>query len=156
MCAAPKKNNYWQFREKHGRNHKYTPEALGEECVLYCDWIKENPLLEEKGFAYQGTVTKETFKKMRAMTITGFCLFADISDTTWENYCKQEDFLAVTTWIKNVVYSQKFEGAAADLLNANIIARDLGLRDESKRVIEFDEDPKINIEIDGKKFDVKI
>lgn len=129
--AAPKGNKYWTFREKHGRNHKYNPEALGEECVLYCDWIEENPLLEEKGFAYQGIVTKEHFTKMRAMTIKGFCLFADISDTTWENYCKEEDFIAVTTWIKNVIYSQKFEGAAADLLNANIIARDLGLKDQT-------------------------
>ena len=129
--AAPKGNNYWEFRDKHGRDYKYTPELLGEECVLYCNWIEENPLLEEKGFAFQGNVTKENFTKMRAMTITGFCLFADISDTTWENYSKNKDFIAVTTWIKNVVYSQKFEGAAADLLNANIIARDLGLRDKS-------------------------
>jgi hypothetical protein len=126
---APKGNKYWQFRDKHGRDHKYTPEELGEEMVAYCEWIEENPLLEEKGYAYQGSVTKEDFNKLRAMTITGFCLYADISDTTWENYCKQEDFIAVTKWIKNIIYTQKFEGAAADLLNPNIIARDLGLKD---------------------------
>ena len=69
---------------------------------------------------------------MRAMTITGFCLFADISDTTWENYCKEKDFIAVTKWIKDVIYSQKFEGAAAGLLNSNIIARDLGLKEKTE------------------------
>ena len=77
---APKGNNYWEFREKHGRDHKYQPEALGEECVAYCDWIKANPLKEQKGFAFKGTVTKKSFNKMRAMTITGFCLFADAKD----------------------------------------------------------------------------
>ncbi len=154
--AAPEGNKYWQFREKHGRDHKYTPEALWDEAIEYFDWIEANPLKEERLFAYQGVVIKEDATKMRAMTIAGFCLFADICEKTFANYRDDKDFIQVVTRIEKVIYSQKFEGAAADLLNANIIARDLGLRDESKRVIEFDEDPKINIEINGKKVDVKI
>ena len=156
MCAAPTGNKYWQFREKHGRDYKYTPEALWNEAVDYFEWIEANPLKEERLFAYQGAVVKEDATKMRAMTIAGFCLFADIGETTWKNYNKNEDFMPVTTRIEKIIYSQKFEGAAADLLNHNIIARDLGLRDESKRVIEFDEDPKINLTINGEKFDVKL
>ncbi|EOI7007498.1 terminase small subunit [Salmonella enterica subsp. enterica serovar Kentucky] len=35
-----------------------------------------------------------------------------------------EDFCGVTTRAEQVIYDQKFSGAAADLLNANIIARD--------------------------------
>lgn len=42
---------------------------------------------------------------------------------------KAEDFLSVITWAENVIYNQKFEGAAAGIYNANIIARDLGLRE---------------------------
>ena len=41
-----------------------------------------------------------------------------------------KDFIGITTQIKKVIYSQKFEGAAADMLNANIIARELGLSDK--------------------------
>ena len=48
--AAPKGNNYWQFRNKHGRSHKYTPEKLWAEYVKYVEWLEENPLLEEKLF----------------------------------------------------------------------------------------------------------
>ena len=129
--TAPKGNKYWQFREKHGRDHKYTPDSLWTEAVGYFEMIEENPLYEEKGFAFQGVVTKEKFEKMRAMTITGFCLFADICHVTWANYKANQDFITVITRIEDIVYSQKFEGAAADLLNANIIARDLGLRDKS-------------------------
>ena len=33
---------------------------------------------------------------------------------------------------ESVIRSQKFAGAAADLLNANIIARDLGLADKNQ------------------------
>jgi hypothetical protein len=32
--------------------------------------------------------------------------------------------------VEDAIFRQKFEGASADLLNANIIARDLGLADK--------------------------
>lgn len=37
--SAPKGNNYWEFRNKHGRNHKYTPDLLWDEAVKYFVWI---------------------------------------------------------------------------------------------------------------------
>lgn len=40
--------------------------------------------------------------------------------------------LAVITQAEAVIYEQKFTGAAADLLNPNIIARDLGLADKKE------------------------
>jgi hypothetical protein len=129
--AAHVGNRYWEFRKKHGRNYKYTPRKLWAEAVKYFEWAEENPLWEEKGFAFQGKVTKEKFHKMRAMTVIGFCLFADIDITTWQNYRKTEDFFGVTTRIDEVIRTQKFEGAAAELLNPNIIARDLGLREKT-------------------------
>lgn len=130
--AFPKGHNYWQFRNKHGRDFKYEPEMLWNEFIDYAKWLEQNPLYEMKVFAYKGEVVTKEVPKMRAMTIGGFQLFADICDTTWENYCKNDNFIAVTNAIKKAVYSQKFEGAAADLLNANIIARDLGLSDKKE------------------------
>jgi hypothetical protein len=132
MMAAPKGNKYWEFRHKHGRDHKYTPDGLWEEALKYFDWIEDNPLREEELFAFQGHVTRESKTKMRAMTIVSFCIFADIDNKTFQNYREQEDFIPIVTRIENIIRSQKFEGASAGLLNANIIARDLGLKDESK------------------------
>lgn len=66
------------------------------------------------------------------MTISGLCIFLDISMQTWLDYKGRKDFIDITTRVENIIYNQKFTGAAADLLNANIIARDLGLKDESK------------------------
>ena len=127
-----KGNKMWQFRNKHGRNYKYTPDQLWEVALEYFAWVEANPLKEEQLFAYQGQVIRESVNKMRAMTIDGFTLFADISHKTWTNYQKNDDFVQVITRIERSIREQKFTGAAATLLNPNIIARDLGLRDDQK------------------------
>lgn len=130
--AAPKGNQYWQFRNKHGRDFKYDPELLWNEFIDYSKWIEDSPLYEMKVFPYKGDITTATIPKMRAMTVTGFCLFADIDFVTWKNYQKNKDFINITTRIEDCIKSQKFEGAAAELLNPNIIARDLGLTDKKE------------------------
>lgn len=131
--GAPKGNKYWEFRNKHGRNHKYTPEALWNEALEYFKWVEKNPLLEDSVNFYQGKPIHEPKTKMRAMTIIGFCLYADITEQTFINYRNEKDFFEVITRIENCIYEQKFTGAAAELLNPNIIARDLGLVDKSER-----------------------
>lgn len=56
-------------------------------------------------------------------------MFLGIDRDTWSNYKKRDDFFGVTTRAESIIYEQKFTGAAADMLNPNIIARDLGLAD---------------------------
>jgi hypothetical protein len=137
--GAPKGNKYWEFRNKHGKDHKYTPEALWEEALKYFQWVEDNPLWEaviiQRGIKVkdeEGNEKTEYFvkaPKMRAMTIAAFCLFADICEKTFLSYRNNKDYIQVTTRIEKNIYSQKFEGAAATLLQPNIIARDLGLRE---------------------------
>jgi hypothetical protein len=67
---------------------------------------------------------------MRAMTIGGLCIFLDIDEVTWRRWREVEDFCTVVSRAEQIIYQQKFTGAAADLLNPNIIARDLGLADK--------------------------
>ena len=66
------------------------------------------------------------------MTIDGLCIFLDIARRTWDGYCERDDFVPVTTRVAEIIRTQKFQGAAAELLNANIIARELGLADKSE------------------------
>jgi len=146
--AAPKGNNYWQFRDKHGRDYEYTPEKLWDEFIAYAKWIEENPLKEaiviQRGITIENKDgTKETsyttpVSKMRAMTIKSFCLFADITTMTFNKYENNKDFIYITTRIHDAIYSQKLEGSAAGLLQPMIIARELGLKDhqEHSGVIE--------------------
>jgi hypothetical protein len=131
--AAPVGNRFWELRSSHGRKPTFAnPDDLWAACVEYFEWVEDNPLSEAKAFAYQGEVTIATLPKMRAMTIGGLCLFLDISQQAWSEYRDREGFGEVTTRVEDVIRNQKFTGAAADLLNANIIARDLGLADKSE------------------------
>ena len=131
--AAPKGNQFWKARSTYGRGKIFsTPEALWDAACEYFEWVEENPLFEEKAWCTQGEVTKEPIQKMRAMTLTGLARFLHIDFTTWVEYTKLKAYSHDTRQIEEIVYEQKFSGAAADLLNANIIARDLGLKDQSK------------------------
>ena len=128
-----KGNKFWLARSSHGRNPIFSnPEQLRNACYEYFEWVENNPLYEEKIFHAQGVITKDTVAKIRAMTISGLCLFLDICENTWTNYKKQPDFLSITLEVEKVIYNQKFTGASADLLNANIIARELGLADKQQ------------------------
>lgn len=127
-------NRFWEARSSHGRNPIFrTAEELWGACCEYFEWVDANPLHEAKAFAYEGEVTVEPLPKMRAMTITGLCLFLDIAYSTWDEWrSSRPDFSEVITRAEAVIYSQKFGGAAAGLLVANIIARDLGLAEKSE------------------------
>ncbi len=131
MAEDSKPSYFWEQKPREGRPSKFTsPEHLWGCAVEYFEWVEVNPLKEEKLFHYQGVVSKETVSKMRAMTIAGLCIFVGMGESTWHDYKDKPQFSEVTRKIDSVIRNQKFSGAAADLLNANIIARDLGLADK--------------------------
>lgn len=115
-----------------------SPEDLGRQCDDYLNWVEANPLYEAKLVSFQGVSTIEQLPKMRAMTIDGLCVYVGISVDTWANYRKKPNFLAVVTRVEAIMRTQKFTGAAAELLNPSIIAYDLGLKrkaDEAAEVV---------------------
>ena len=67
--------------------------------------------------------------KMRPYTITGLCLYLGCNSAYFRQFRKDcdKDFSTIITRIEEVIYTQKFEGAASGFLNPSIIARDLGL-----------------------------
>ena len=131
--SAPKGNQFWKARSSHGCNPKFaSSDKLWEACAEYFEWIESNPLKEVKAFSYLGDIKLAELPKMRAMTIAGLCIFLDINRSTWVDYKAREGFAAITARVEEIIRNQKFEGAAADLLNANIIARELGLADRAE------------------------
>src|SRR5262245_53579495 len=67
------------------------------------------------------------------MTKRGLCLYLGIEHTTWSAWKKDRpDLLPAIERVESVIYTQKFSGAAANLLNANSIARELGLADKTE------------------------
>ena len=127
-------NRFWEARSSAGPKPKFDgPKPLWSACQEYFVWVDEHPLHEAKAFSYEGKVTVAALPKMRAMTIAGLCIFLDIDEQTWRDWRSgRPDLHGVITRVDAIIRAQKFEGAAADLLNPNIIARDLGLADRSE------------------------
>ena len=126
-------NEYWKLRSKSGRDKQYpTPELLLEACNNYFEWVQNNPLKEAQIVKYKDYAELMEVPKMRPFTINGLCNFIDLSIEGWRKYKQRNEFIEVTTRVEEVIYLQKFEGAASGFLNPNIIARDLGLQDKKE------------------------
>lgn len=129
--AATLGNQWWKLRSKHGRDLIFSsPTILWEACVEYFEatdarkWEKTDWVGKD---AIRVTRQNET-----PYTWTGLYLFLGIHHTTWAEYENKEGFTEITRAVRHIIYTQKFEGAAVGAFNANIIARDLGLKDASE------------------------
>jgi len=151
--AAPKGNNYWEFRNKHGRDFSYQPEDLWAEaikCFEYMNqsvWSKKEPIKSGDLAGQLIDVPTST-----PMSLETFYLFADIDRKTFSNYESNEDpykdFFAVATRIRGVIESNQFEGASVGAYNPSIMASKLGLA--KKRLHGNDPDnpmPKTEIKL---------
>lgn len=137
--AATKGNQFWKARAKHGRDKIFkTPELMLEAAFDYFKWVEDNPLT--KAIIYQGEVCAKPEQLMRAMTIKGLCIYWGVNTFYLNDFVGNldlekeldKDFSQVINTIKEIIETQKFEGASAGLLNPNIIARDLGLSDKKE------------------------
>ena len=132
--AAIKGNNYWEFRNKHGRDFKFTPDSLWIEAISYFEWMSDK-VWNKKEAIKSGELAGKTMDvpTVTPMSINSFCIFADIDRTTLLNYESNKDpykdFFTVTTRIKEIIESNQCEGATVGVYNPNIIARTLGLKE---------------------------
>ena len=119
--------------DKIGRPLQFkTPNELWEKACEYFQWCDDNPYYELKVFNNKGDVVEANVPKMRAYTIKELCIFLGVNEDYLYQFNEEnnQEFSSIITCIRDVIYTQKFTGAAADLLNPNIIARQLGLSDK--------------------------
>lgn len=142
MGAKPG-NQFWRQRSKHGRDALFSdPEKLLQAAEEYFQWVEQNPLKEQKAF---GTGIIMSMNRMRPYTLGGLCLYLGATKAWWrqfktsKTFKENDDFSTVVTHIEQIIYTQKFEGAAAGLLNSAIIAKDLGLVDKRELTHEAGE-----------------
>lgn len=126
-------NQFWKLRSKHGVDALFTePQKLWEAAVEYFEhtdarkWVKKDWVGKDAMEVDRETDTP--------YTITGLCIYLGCQVNWWRSFkttavFEEKDFGAVYHRIDQIIYNQKFEGAAVGAYNANIIARDLGLRD---------------------------
>lgn len=138
--AAPKGNEFWKLRSKHGREKIFkSPELLWEAACEYFQWCEDNPLIE---IDFKGKdATKVEIPRMRPFTMQGLCQYLGVNTGYFRDFKKgltaeDKDFSLIVTRIEETIYNQKFTGAAAGFLNPNIIARDLGLSDKQDQNVK--------------------
>lgn len=144
--SAPLKNEYWKLRDKDGRDRLFAdPNELMSAAVEYFTWSKENPWIK---IDFKGSDLKQVeLPTERPLTIKGLCVHlgvnfgyfsdfkASLKDKTDE---VSKDFSEVINYIEQIIYVQKFEGAAVGVFNANIISADIGLIKKSSHDVNFD------------------
>ena len=139
-------NKFWQQRSKHGRDKLFaTPELLWEAACEYFKWCDDNPWMKREAIKsgdQAGTIINipterpYTLQGLTSYLNTNKGYFDDFENSLKEKTDEQsKDFSVIITHIREVIYQQKFEGAAIGAFNASIIARDLGLTDKKEQEV---------------------
>jgi hypothetical protein len=132
--AAPKENQFWKQRSKHGRDKLFaSPDLLWQAACEYFDWCDKNPWFKNdvvKGGADVGTTLR--IPVARPYTLTGLCIYLKCNSAYFRTFKVQaleadKDFNTVITQIEETIETQQFEGAVVGVFNSNIISRKLGL-----------------------------
>jgi hypothetical protein len=124
---------FWLQRKLHASTVIFKDNnALWEACAAYFQWVEDHPLYSVEIFKYQGEASQVEVPHLRPMTLNGLCIFLGISPETWRRWRRRDPaFAAMIRHVEAIIFEQKFSGAAANLFNANIIARELGLMDRT-------------------------
>ena len=148
--GAPKGNQFWKLRSKHGRDRLFsTPELLWEAACEYFEWCDNNPFYEALQASGGQRVIKDEdgnsvttsgiieLPRMRPYSLHGLALYLDASISYFNAAERaaeekgEKDFLTVFTRIREVIYNQQLSGAASGFLKENLISRVLGLKDKT-------------------------
>lgn len=144
--AAPKGNQFWKKRAKHGRDRIFqSPKQLWESACEYFEYMDKNPW-KSKELMRSGDLAGELVDvpTARPYSLEGLCLYLGANSKYWAQFKlglpeaktldkeQKEAFSNVITQIEAVIRVQKMEGATVGAFNHNIIARELGLVDKTE------------------------
>lgn len=147
---------YWEGRKKLGRPKKIkTPAKLWELACEYFISADENPVLKQeliKGGELAGM--KKNIEIMCPYTWEGLSdylfekgIIDNIKDYKSNRDGRYDEFVPIIRTIGQVIYKRNFNGAAAQVLSTNLIARQLGL---AEKVIS-ESDVNVTQEVDYSK-----
>lgn len=126
------------FENLRGRKARYSPEDLAEEFKKYIADLEDNQIEVETNYRYQASnderrQQRRTQRFARPPKILDFVTrWLGMTHQWWYSLPhgkRGADYEAVIERINQYCYDTKFDGAVVGLYNANIIARDLGLKE---------------------------
>lgn len=130
--GAPKGNQFWKMRAKHGRDRIITDVlALSENIDEYFSWCVDNPILEidfrGKDLLEVSIPHPRVFKKeelARFVGVSEWRLLEDLKSVS-------KDFSQVIKETENIIADQKYTYAVVGMFNSNIVSKDLGLKEHT-------------------------
>jgi hypothetical protein len=131
--AAPKGNQYWKRRAKHGRDRVISdPVLLAENIDEYFQWCIDNPIYETKFMGSDIQMVQiphpRVFKKEELARFVGLSEWRLVEDLKGVS----NDFSQIIKEAEKIIADQKFTYATVGMFNPVIISRDLGLKDQSE------------------------
>jgi len=122
---------YWQRRPDKTQVFETADELYAAAAAAF-DWLHTHPKRKQVLFHNKGAVVRTYETMERPFTKNAVAMCMGISVQCLDGYRKRPGFEEIMEWLDGVIYTQKFEGAAVGTLNANFIARDLGMADRSE------------------------
>lgn len=136
--AAPKANEFWKLRSKHGRERIFkNGESIEAAASEFMSALYGNPL-KEHDFVGKDAVEVEK-NKMRVPTWPRFANFCGVHTQYFKDMRadlkekKDEVSVGISVAIARIddlFYAEKFEAASAGLANPSLIGKDLGITDK--------------------------
>jgi len=151
--GAPKGNEFWKKRAKHGRDKIFSnPDILLEAATEY--FIYENKQVQWRNEAIKGgefAGTTVAVATNTPFTFQGLCIFLHVNTkyfnhfetgikTTKDKLTPEQkeinkDFSNVISYIRDVIDKQKLDGALTGKYNATLAAKVLGLTDKTETTL---------------------
>lgn len=128
----------WQKVSNPGRPRKFeTSYDLWTAACEYFKWMDENPIIKHDPTVVNKEIIDHPVKLKRPYTWASLCVYLNVGQGFFRQFKTQkelpdENFSAVISKIEEIMFAQKFEGAAVGEFNANIISRELGLADKKE------------------------
>lgn len=121
----------WQAITNIHANVKLSaPEELWYYALAYFHYCEENPIYESQLVKYPLRTELVAVPKMRAMSLTMLLNHAGISADEYQRVKALPEFAQVCKVIEDIIFDQKFTGAASGMLKEAMISRDLGLAEK--------------------------
>lgn len=145
-------NQIWRISERGRKKIFKTPEELWKGACDYFEWRSANKEYETVPMKVKVSRDVEEIRmiqvpKLMPFTMQGMCIYLGVNTryiNDMEEYLKEredeesKEYSEIITRIRDIMFDQKFSGAAAGFFNSNIISVELGM---AKKI-----ETKINME----------
>jgi hypothetical protein len=127
--------SYW--RRTWRENINFTPEELWGAVCEYFDWALENPLYSAQSNSYLGNHEIVKIPRTRVFSKAGLASHLAITTVQWKELGNRPEFAEVIDRAEQIIYLQKYEGAAAGILHTTMMMRDLGMEEVTRNKTEL-------------------